>query len=92
MKKITCLTILCVISLLGYSQTKDSVTYTMLVADYDYTCHTLNPQGEDVNVEYGLTLQIAQNMAQWKFSGDKHKSLQVYTERTFHQRYLLVML
>ena len=31
-------------------------------------------------------------MAQWKFSGDKHKSLQVYTERTFHQRYLLVML
>ena len=31
-------------------------------------------------------------LAQWKFSGDKHKSLQVYTERTFHQRYLLVML
>ena len=29
---------------------------------------------------------------QWKFSGDKHKSLQVYTERTFHQRYPLVML
>ena len=34
----------------------------------------------------------AKLMAQWKFSGDKHKSLQVYTERTFHQRYLLVML
>ena len=31
-------------------------------------------------------------MAQWKFSGDKHKSLQVDTERTFHQRYPLVML
>ena len=30
--------------------------------------------------------------AQWKFSGDKHKSLQVYTERTFHQRYPLAML
>ena len=30
--------------------------------------------------------------AQWKFSGDKHKSLQVYTERTFHLRYPLVML
>ncbi len=29
---------------------------------------------------------------QWKFSGDKHKSLQVDTERTFHQRYPLVML
>ena len=34
----------------------------------------------------------AQNMAQWKFSGDKHKSLQVDTERTFHQRYPLAML
>ena len=32
------------------------------------------------------------NTAQWKFSGDKHKSLQVDTERTFHQRYPLVML
>ena len=31
-------------------------------------------------------------LAQWKFSGDKHKSLQVDTERTFHQRYPLVML
>ena len=31
-------------------------------------------------------------MGQWKFSGDKHKSLQVDTERTFHQRYPLVML
>lgn len=30
--------------------------------------------------------------AQWKFSGDKHKSLQVDTERTFHQRYPLAML
>ena len=31
-------------------------------------------------------------LAQWKFSGDKHKSLQVDTERTFHQRYPLAML
>lgn len=30
--------------------------------------------------------------AQWKFSGDKHKSLQVDTERTFHQLCPLVML
>ena len=34
----------------------------------------------------------ATDRAQWKFSGDKHKSLQVDTERTFHQRYPLVML
>ena len=33
-----------------------------------------------------------QVLAQWKFSGDKHKSLQVDTERTFHQRYPLAML
>ena len=37
-------------------------------------------------------LDGAFTMAQWKFSGDKHKSLQVDTERTFHQRYPLVML
>ena len=35
---------------------------------------------------------LKENMDQWKFSGDKHKSLQVDTERTFHQRYPLVML
>ena len=33
-----------------------------------------------------------ETLGQWKFSGDKHKSLQVDTERTFHQRYPLVML
>ena len=31
-------------------------------------------------------------MAQWKFSGDKHKFLQVCTERIFHQLYPLVLL
>lgn len=36
--------------------------------------------------------QTDQIVAQWKFSGDKHKSLQVDTERTFHQRCPLVML
>lgn len=40
----------------------------------------------------GLIINDEGKAAQWKFSGDKHKSLQVYTERTFHQRYLLVML
>ena len=35
---------------------------------------------------------INEKTAQWKFSGDKHKSLQVDTERTFHQRYPLAML
>ena len=40
-----------------------------------------------------IIMQHIKEMAgQWKFSGDKHKSLQVDTERTFHQRYPLVML
>ena len=36
--------------------------------------------------------KLVNKRAQWKFSGDKHKSLQVDTERTFHQRYPLAML
>ena len=39
-----------------------------------------------------FNVTLSQLGAQWKFSGDKHKSLQVDTERTFHQRYPLVML
>ena len=41
---------------------------------------------------YFIVCIFAISLAQWKFSGDKHKSLQVDTERTFHQRYPLVML
>ena len=32
-----------------------------------------------------LMLQVWQQAGQWKFSGDKHKSLQVDIGRTFHQ-------
>ena len=38
------------------------------------------------------TYENKSETAQWKFSGDKHKSLQVYIERIFHQQYPLVML
>ena len=45
------------------------------------------------NTMWGLMSPVSKIiMAQWKFSGDKHKSLQVDTERTFHQRYPLAML
>ena len=57
------------------------------VRKYEYLKLYLVPEINPVCKE-----QNKQTMAQWKFSGDKHKSLQVYTERTFHQRYLLVML
>ena len=46
-----------------------------------------------INFEHLLNVRLMDiNVAQWKFSGDKHKSLQVDTERTFHQRYPLAML
>ena len=61
-----------------------------------FTKATGNLKGETVKISGKLkSLEIKDagvTAAQWKFSGDKHKSLQVYTERTFHQRYLLVML
>lgn len=63
MKTKLVLTILCIFSFVAYGQTEDSIAYTLLVADYDYTCHTSNAQGEDVDVNYGLTLQVARDMA-----------------------------
>ena len=41
-----------------------------------------------------LVIVLSSNfiLAQWKFSGDKHKFLQVCTERIFHQLYPLVLL
>ena len=55
--------ILCIFSFVAYGQTEDSIASTLLVADYDYTCHTSNAQDEDVDVNYGLTLQVAGDMA-----------------------------
>ncbi len=55
-------------------------------AAYDLAVQT---DGKTLPVTFKLGTDVR---AQWKFSGDKHKSLQVYTERTFHQRYPLAML
>ena len=63
MKTKLVLTILCIFSFVAYGQTEDSIASTLLVADYDYTCHTSNAQGEKVDVNYGLTLQVARDMA-----------------------------
>ena len=56
----------------------------------------INEYTRETTCEYkGEVYSVRDNgavMAQWKFSGDKHKSLQVDTERTFHQRYPLAML
>ena len=50
------------------------------------------PQGAAVQEVQKSEPAPVEEKGQWKFSGDKHKSLQVDTERTFHQRYPLVML
>ena len=63
MKKKIVFAMLCIFSFAAYGQTKDSIAHTFLVADYDYTCHTSNAQGEDTDVNYGLTLQVAKDMA-----------------------------
>lgn len=63
MKKKIVFAMLCILSFAAYGQTKDSIVHTFLVADYDYTCHTSNAQGEDTDVNYGLTLQVSKDMA-----------------------------
>ncbi len=46
-----------------YGQGEESIAETLMVADYDYTCHTSDAQGGKLDVEYGLTLQVSQDMA-----------------------------
>ena len=62
-KAITCLLLSTAGIPLSHAQTNDSIAHTMLVADYDYTCQTSNAKGEEIKVSYGLTLQVAQDMA-----------------------------
>ena len=50
-------------SVMLYGQVKDSISSTFLVAHYDYTCRTSDNKGENHIVNYGLTLQVAQDMA-----------------------------
>ena len=62
-KAIMCLLLSTAGITLSHGQTNDSIAHTMLVADYDYTCQTSNAKGEELKVSYGLTLQVAQDMA-----------------------------
>ena len=58
----------------------------------EYGCHASISSCRLQYLEKACQKSAAPISAQWKFSGDKHKSLQVDTERTFHQRCPLVML
>ena len=62
-----------------------TTSYSKVEKSYSYNGYT-------ISFKNGTDLKGYMFTGQWKFSGDKHKSLQVDTERTFHQRYPLVML
>lgn len=90
-KQLTFLTIVCAFHMIAYGQTKDSITHTLLVADYNYTCHTSDAEGKNVDISYGLTLQVAQNMActmgQKRHNGENDKSEQLLYVPTTWQNY-----
>lgn len=90
-KQLAFLTMACVISMLAYGQTGDSIAHTLLVADYDYTCHTSDAEGNDKDISYGITLQVAQNMActmgQKRHNGENDRSEQLLYVPTTWQNY-----
>lgn len=76
---------------MAYGQPQDSIAHTLLVADYDYSCHTSDAQGETIDVNYGLTLQVAQDMActmgRKHHNGENDKSEQLLYVPTTWQNY-----
>lgn len=91
MTRIVILLLTCLSPLLAFGETKDSVASTLLVAYYDYTCHTTNAQGEKTDVSYGLTLQVANDMTctmgQKRHDGLDDKSEQMLYVPTTWQNY-----
>ena len=90
-KRLTFLGITCMFSMIICGQTNDSITHTLLVADYDYTCHTSDADGKNKDVSYGITLQVAQNMActmgQKRHNRENDKSEQLLYVPTTWQNY-----
>lgn len=80
-KKLAFLAIACISSLIAHGQAKDSITHTLLVADYDYTCHTSDINGKNTDISYAITLQVAQNVActmgRKRHNGENDKSEQL---------------
>ena len=80
-----------------YNALDDHFSLLELFADLNLCCDVICINWDefktiDVFRTIDLYNYFSDIWAQWKFSGDKHKSLQVDTERTFHQRCPLVML
>ncbi len=90
-KKSAILLVSIVFSIGIYGQGEKSIAETLLVADYDYTCHTSNARGEELDVEYGLTLQVSRDMActmgRKRHNGEKDQSEQLLYVPTTWQNY-----
>ena len=69
----------------------DGIAETLLVADYDYTCHTTDAEGKKTDVSYGVTLQVAKDMActmgQKRHNGENDRSEQLLYVPTTWQNY-----
>lgn len=91
MKQLTILTVACLFSMMAYGQTADSIAHTLLVADYEYTCHTSDAEGKAADISYDITLQVAQNMActmgQKRHDGENDRSEQLLYVPTTWQNY-----
>lgn len=55
--------LLCLMTVSVYAQQNDSIATTVLVANYDYTCHSVDKNGEPKDVKYSLVLQVAKDLA-----------------------------
>lgn len=76
---------------LAFCQTGDCIAHTMLVADYDYVCHTSNADGQAVDVSCGLVLQVGEGMActmgRLRHSGENDNAEQLLYVPTTWQNY-----
>lgn len=85
------LAVACLCAVLGFGQTPKVLGFSMLVADYDYTCQTTDKDGKDKTEGYGVVLQAGKDMActqgQLKHNGERDFSEQVLYVPTTWQNY-----
>lgn len=62
-KRILFLVLISFVTVSGFSQQNDSIASSILLADYEYTCHSRDKNGEEKDLQYNLVLQVAKDMA-----------------------------
>lgn len=58
MKRIALSLLLILIAICGWAQTNDSIDTSNMVVTYDYTCHTIDKNGEKVDDHYRLAVLV----------------------------------